>query len=144
MNQSKGCISVLRHYLRWSWNKTRLWLWSKSHYKCFEAFDGLIRRKNFTNWSVKKLQTVCSIALTVPYESGISIPIRNCVPQYVISDRLKFLFSVLCSLFFLLCGIPYKSMFITSLFVFFPQYQLQLESYKVTRPVNLIAAWKWP
>jgi len=30
-------------------------LWSKSRYKCFEAFDGLIRRKNFTNsWSVKK------------------------------------------------------------------------------------------
>ena len=32
-------------------------LWSKSRYKCFEAFDGLIRRKNFINWSVKKLDS---------------------------------------------------------------------------------------
>jgi len=38
-------------------------LWSKFRYKCFEAFDGPIRRKNFTNWPIKKRN--CNIALTI-------------------------------------------------------------------------------
>ena len=33
-----------------------------------------------------------------------------CVLQYIISDRLKFLFSVLCSLFLLLYGAPKRRM----------------------------------
>ena len=37
----------------------------RSRYKCFEAFNGSIRRKNFTNWPIKKLQSICSIALTL-------------------------------------------------------------------------------
>jgi len=36
----------------------------------------------------------------------ISIYQKLCIPQYMISDRLKFLFSVLCFLFLLLCEIP--------------------------------------
>ena len=31
---------------------------------------------------------------------------KSCVVEYTVSDRLKFLFSVLCSLFLLLCGVP--------------------------------------
>ena len=37
----------------------------------------------------------------------ISIYQKLCIPQYIISDKLKFLFSVFCFLFFLLCGISY-------------------------------------
>jgi len=29
----------------------------QSRYKCFEAFDELIRRKNFTNWQLKIVST---------------------------------------------------------------------------------------
>jgi len=30
------------------------WLWFTWCYKCFEASDESIRRKNFSNWSIKK------------------------------------------------------------------------------------------
>jgi len=32
---------------------------------------------------------------------------KSCIVEYTVSDRLKFLFAVLCSLFFLLCRAPY-------------------------------------
>ena len=32
---------------------------------------------------------------------------KSCIVEYTVSDRLKFLFSVLCSLFLLLYGAPY-------------------------------------
>jgi len=44
----------------------------------------------------------------------ISIYQKSCIVEYTVSDRLIFLFSVLCSLFFLLCGDPY---FILRLYV---------------------------
>ena len=51
-----------------SLNLRRLWLWSKSHYKCFEAFDGLIRRKNFTNWPIeKRFKTFAASRWPYPY-----------------------------------------------------------------------------
>ena len=31
---------------------------------------------------------------------------KSCIIEYTVSDRLKFLFSVFRSLFFLLCGVP--------------------------------------
>ena len=33
---------------------------------------------------------------------------KSCIVEYTVSGRLKFLFSILCSLFFLLCGALYK------------------------------------
>ena len=58
--------NVYAIWLRSVSDRVRLRLRSKSPYKCFEAFHGPITRKNFTNWPIKKLQSVCSIALTVP------------------------------------------------------------------------------
>jgi len=34
---------------------------------------------------------------------------KSCIEEYTVSDRLKFLFSVLCSLFLLLCGVRVKN-----------------------------------
>ena len=37
---------------------------------------------------------------------------KSCIMEYTVSDRLKFLFSVLCSSFLLLCGAPKSSPFL--------------------------------
>jgi len=47
-----GCISNLKKKKLLFLFRYRLW--SKSCYKCLEAFDRSIRRKNFTNWPVQK------------------------------------------------------------------------------------------
>jgi len=35
---------------------------------------------------------------------------KSCIEEYIVSDRLKFLFFVLCSLFLVLCGAPIPRM----------------------------------
>jgi len=44
-----------------------LWMQSKTHYKCFEAFDWPIRKKNFTNWSIKEFHLKAFAALCRSY-----------------------------------------------------------------------------
>jgi len=57
----------------------------------------------------------------------ISIYQKSCIVEYTVSDRLEFLFSILCSLFFLLCGAPY-----------YLRLDTQITCTTITRPIKLV------